>query len=74
MSSDITRSFEPKSSNVIKVWYNTATEVLTVQFKGGKYRYYGVSESVYNNAKDSESVGKFLNGNVIGIYPTERID
>lgn len=75
MSSDYTNSFKPDSSNVEMVWYNNVNNKLTVQYKGDrKYVYSGVPEEVYEQLTDAESVGKFLNQNIVNIYPTERVN
>jgi hypothetical protein len=74
MSSEITDSFKPDSSSVIEVWFNKHTLDLWIEFKGNrKYKYSSVPEDVYNNIKSADSVGKFVNNNIVDVYPTERI-
>jgi hypothetical protein len=75
MSSDITESITPDSSNVKQVWYNKLTQELTVEFKGNrKYKYSSVQETTWEEIKVAESVGKFITQNIVDCYPTDRLN
>lgn len=50
------------SSTIDKVFYNEQMKSLTVQFKSGQqYKYENVSQDDFENLKNSESKGKFVN-------------
>jgi len=63
-----------KSSLIKAIGYDEDTEKLTVEFKnGGKYAYSGVSEQIWNNFRNSPSVGKFFMANIKGNHPYESL-
>ncbi len=52
---------EVESSNVESVGYDDTLNELYVKFKnGGLYKYFDVDVNQYNNFKNSESIGRFL--------------
>lgn len=62
-----------ESSNVEAVAWED--ETLYVKFLNGTYyKYNGVSQEVYNNLVTADSVGKFLNQNIKGVFSYEKID
>lgn len=49
------------STSIEHVWYNVNTERLTIKFRhGGTYSYDGVSEELFDEFKDAESLGSFF--------------
>lgn len=63
-----------KSSLIKAIGYDRDTQELTIEFKtGGKYRYKGFSESMWENFHTAESVGKFFVNNIKGNYPYEGL-
>jgi len=64
----------PESSNVAGFGYIEDRKVLVVEFKnGGKYNYFDVPESVYEQMKAAPSKGRFLAQNVKNIYRYARV-
>lgn len=58
-----------KSSNIKSTIYDSLLKRLTVEFKnGGVYDYEGVPKKEYKQFEKAESVGKFLNSNIIPKY------
>ena len=53
------------STRIRSVEYNDSTEVLTLDFfKGGKYKYYSVPETIYNGIIKSASPGAYFDANI----------
>lgn len=64
----------PESSNLSRFSYNKDTRVLTVEFKnGGRYNYFDVSESIFEQMKAASSKGQFLAKNIKNIFRYARI-
>lgn len=66
-----------KSSNIAATGYDPETKTLAVQFRSGKgatYHYADVPEQVYKEMCDAQSVGSYLNKNVVGKYVHTKID
>ena len=62
------------SSTILSVGYETTSETLEVEFKGGSlYQYYNVPESVYQDLMASDSKGKFLHVYIKSSYPCSRV-
>ena len=62
------------SSQVVAYGFDPEKKCLEIQFKGGgTYRYSGVPLSAFDGLKASESVGSYLNQNIKGKYPFERL-
>ena len=62
------------SSNVARVGYEEAAEIVYVEFlNGNMYIYKGVSQQEFDNLKYAESVGSYLHRNYKNVYPYERI-
>jgi hypothetical protein len=56
---EFTESYDTDSSSIAKVWWNANTERLTVRFRhGGLYSYDDVSNDIFQELMDSESIGK----------------
>lgn len=56
---------------VKQVWYNENQKELIIQLKQTKYKYCGIEKSVYENFKNSESLGTFYRNN---FYKSEKYD
>jgi KTSC domain-containing protein len=62
------------SSNVAAIGYDSADEVVYVQFlNGSRYAYKGVPEHEFERLKMAASVGSYLNRNFKNVYPYERV-
>lgn len=66
-------NFKPVvSSQIDSIAYSTYK--LFVKFKNGTiYSYEGVPHHLYEQMKTAESVGKFLNQHIKGVYQYEKI-
>lgn len=54
-----------KSSRIRSAEYNDSTEALTIEFvNGGKYKYFSVPESIYQELIKSQSPGKYFDQNI----------
>lgn len=63
----------PESSNMAGFSYETTTQILTVEFNNGsRYDYYDVPEHVYENMKNADSKGRYLNTEIKGHYRYAR--
>lgn len=61
-----------ESSNIEAIGHDG--DALHVKYRsGGTYTYAGVPESVFHNARSSQSVGTFLHANVKGRYDHARL-
>ncbi len=62
------------SSNVSAVGYDDEAETLIVEFvKGSTYEYRGVPRNLYEALLASQSVGGFLNANIKGAFPYDKV-
>lgn len=59
-----------ESSSINAVGYDTGHSRLTIQFHNGRtYEYYDVPEWIWNGiTKPCESVGKFFNASIRGVF------
>ncbi len=65
--------FTPDSTTMERFRYEKESQVLTVEFKnGGRYNYFDVPESVFEQMKSAPSKGRFLAQNVKGSYRYAR--
>lgn len=63
----------PESSTIVRFRYESATRVLTVEFKnGGRYNYYDVPDAIFERMKSAPSKGQFLAQTIKGIYRYAR--
>lgn len=64
-----------KSSNIAATGYDPSSKTFAVQFRGGGrvYHYHDVPESVFGDMGKSESVGKFITGQVVGKFKHTQI-
>ena len=62
------------SSNVMEVGYDPQTTTLEILFKGGNvYQYFDVPEHHYHGLVTAESIGRYLNENIKGIFRYARL-
>jgi len=62
------------SSNVESVGYDEDSSTLQVEFKnGGVYQYFDVPEEVFIGLRDADSVGRYLNVNIKGIFRYSKV-
>lgn len=61
------------SSNVQEVSYAFETKEMTVRYNGGEYVYHGVPTEIFLEIPVVESVGKWLNEKVKGIYHFRKV-
>jgi len=63
-----------QSSNVTSIGYNEETETLRVAFQSGSiYEYYNVPPPIFEQFKSAPSIGSYLNRNIKGFYPYQRV-
>lgn len=67
-----------ESSNVRAVGYDSPTKVLEIEFTSGSvYRYEGVMVPVWREfvrrKQSGESIGRYFNANVKGIYAFHKV-
>lgn len=63
---------EVQSSNISAIAHNARLHTVCVKFRnGGLYTYMGVSDEIYLNLANAESVGQYLN-NVVKAFPYTR--
>ena len=59
----------PESSNIARMAYNNATQVLKSEFKnGGTYDYYDVPENIFEAMRTASSKGQYLATQIKGNY------
>lgn len=62
------------SSHIRSVGYDKSSQVLEVEFcTGGLYHYYSVPQYVYDALMLAPSHGKYLHGNIKGVYLYQKI-
>ncbi len=63
-----------ESSNVEKIGYEESTQTLRVRFlNGSEYDYKNVPIMEFEQLKNAQSVGSYLNRNIKGNYAYERV-
>ena len=74
---DIPLQETPDSSCFSSVGYDPDTETLVVIFRRNsgysKYCYYGISEELWDEFRNAESLGSFYNANIKGQYDGDRL-
>jgi hypothetical protein len=51
------------------VGYHERSAILELEFEGGRlYQYFDVPKSVYESLLQAESIGRFVNARVKGVY------
>lgn len=62
------------STSLASVGYDPSQRILEVEFHGGRvYRYFGVPPRRYEELLSAESVGRFLNTEIKGVYPYSAV-
>jgi KTSC domain len=57
------------SSNLVSVGYDERSEILEVEFKGGRvYQYMNVPQIVYDQLMSASSQGSYFNANIRNNY------
>jgi hypothetical protein len=57
------------SSSIISVGYDSAGQILELEFERGKvYQYFDVPEPVYKRLLESDSIGGFVNREIKDVY------
>lgn len=69
------RSHKVKSSAIDKLRYNSKNSELDVFFKNRKqpHTYTGVERDVYTRLKNADSIGKFYNKEIKGVYEAKKL-
>lgn len=72
------RELRLNSSSIRRVRYESSTNVLDIEFVvGGRYRYFAVPRSVFDEieliASSGRSVGRFVTQRLKNSYPFERL-
>ena len=63
-----------QSSNLAKIGYDSATEILWVEFlDGATYQYKNIPQVVYEGLMSASSHGSYLNREIKDSYPCEKI-
>lgn len=63
-----------ESSNVEKIGYEESTQILRVKFLNGSvYDYKNVPIMEFEQLKNAQSIGSYLNRNIKGNYPYEKV-
>jgi hypothetical protein len=62
------------SSNLASVGYDNTSLTLEVEFNhGGVYQYYNVTEDVYFDLLNADSIGSYFSNNIRKDYPTHKV-
>lgn len=62
------------SSNIMSAGYDSASETMEIEFKGGAvYQYYNVSEHLYQQFELAPSKGQFFNIYIKNVLPFSRV-
>lgn len=63
-----------RSSNLREVGFDAEANQLEIVFAdGGRYRYSGVPEAVYQGLLRAPSAGRYFNQNIRDVYPNTRV-
>ena len=66
---------EVSSSNIKSIGHNEDAQILCVRFLSGSlYIYKGVPSSQFEALSSASSAGGYLNKNIKGVYPYEKIE
>lgn len=62
------------SSSLVSVGYDSDSQTLEVEFKGGTvYQYFNVPENVYHNLMSATSHGVYFSANIRDNYDYEKL-
>lgn len=63
-----------KSSRILIISYKLANKSLKITFKSGAtYEYYDVPEEVVDGFSKADSLGKYFDNNIKGVYNYRRV-
>lgn len=76
ITTEIDMEETPRSTCFSAIGYNRFTNTLQVQFRdsGKNYSYDGISQELFNEFYNSDSLGRFYNENIKGKFKSTRID
>jgi len=66
-------TIEKKSSNIASWTYSESLRLLTIVFKNGTYVYKEVPPEIHLGAMFAESIGKYFNENVKGVFEFKKV-
>lgn len=62
------------SSNVASIGYDADSSTLEIEFHNGSvYQYFDVGQRLYDELKNSDSIGAFLAANIKGTYRFSKV-
>ena len=62
------------SGNIDQIGYDVKNKIFRVVFKfGGTYDYSGVEQDAFIQARQSESIGKYVATFIKGVYPYKKV-
>ena len=62
------------SSNVASIGYDADSSTLEIEFHNGSvYQYFDVGQRLYDELKNSDSIGAFLAANIKGNYRFSKV-
>ena len=71
---DVSLTATPGSSCFSKIGYSDAHETLVLVFRnGGVYLYTGVPDAVWQSFCAADSLGRFFNTKIKGVFPSEKV-
>ena len=71
---DVPLTATPNSSCFSKIGYSEAHETLVLVFRnGGVYLYTGVPDAVWQSFCAADSLGRFFNTKIKGVFPSEKV-
>jgi len=71
---DVSLTETPNSSCFSKIGYSDAHETLVLVFRGGgTYLFSGVPASVWQSFRAADSLGRYFNTKIKGVYSSEKV-
>jgi hypothetical protein len=68
------KSFEPDSSHIKKITYDSDTESMIVSYKGGEtYEFYNIPAKLFETLLTAPSAGRFMNDYIYGASSYTRL-
>ncbi len=63
-----------ESTTVASIGYDETSQTLEVEFNDSRiYEYYNVGQNIYEAFMETDSKGRFLNSQIKGSFPYERV-
>ena len=62
-----------RSSNIVSVGYESASEILEIEFDNGVYQYSGVPKSVHSGLMSASSAGRYFHENIKDKYACVKV-